>query len=54
MSVREVQLLGGGRNENGPGAPSYNSNTQSANSESSANTVPAANEITEPIDDLPF
>lgn len=49
MRVRDVQLLGG-KGENGASSPS-NSNTSASNSNSS---VPAANEITEPIDDLPF
>ena len=47
LRVREVQLLGG-RSE-GLGGASYNS--ASATSQSS---VPSANDITEPIDDLPF
>jgi single-strand DNA-binding protein len=48
LRVREVQLLGG-RSE-GLGGASYN-NSASATSQSS---VPSANDITEPIDDLPF
>ena len=49
LRVREVQLLGG-RADSGS-APSY-SGASSAGSSSSH--VPSANEITEPIDDLPF
>lgn len=52
LRVREVQLLGGRENAVG-GAPSYNSGANT-NSYSSGSSVTAANEITEPIDDLPF
>src|SRR5882724_2484218 len=49
LRVREVQLLGG-KGETGGSAPgSYNSNAAA-----SIASVPSANEITEPIDDLPF
>lgn len=49
LRVREVQLLGG-RGEGGvPSSPGT-----SYSSSSSANTVPSASDITEPIDDLPF
>lgn len=51
LRVREVQLLGG-KGEGGAPAPSYSSSS-SAGSTSGSN-VPAASEITEPIDDLPF
>src|SRR4026208_2307248 len=50
LRVREVQLLGGKGETSGSG-PSYNSN---AGSSSSSSSVPSANEITEPVDDLPF
>lgn len=50
LRVREVQLLGG-RGDSAGGAPSYSGNTATASS--SAN-IPSANDITEPIDDLPF
>ncbi len=55
LRVREVQLLGG-RGENTGGGSSYNSNAGSSYSTASspAASVPAASEITEPIDDLPF
>lgn len=46
LRVRDVQLLGG-RGETG-GSPSY------SNASSGGSSIPAANEITEPIDDLPF
>ncbi len=49
LRVREVQLLGG-RGDSGAGAPSYSGNTAAASSAS----IPSANDITEPIDDLPF
>ncbi|RYZ78154.1 MAG: single-stranded DNA-binding protein [Moraxellaceae bacterium] len=49
LRVREIQLLGG-RSENAVGGGSYNGGA--------ANNAPvgvsSANEITEPIDDLPF
>ncbi|MBS1656095.1 MAG: single-stranded DNA-binding protein, partial [Bacteroidetes bacterium] len=47
LRVREVQLLGG-KAESGGSGSSYSS---SANTSTS---IPAASEITEPIDDLPF
>jgi single-strand DNA-binding protein len=49
LRVREVQLLGG-KGETGS-APSYNAASSPG---SSSSHVPSANEITEPIDDLPF
>jgi len=49
LRVREVQLLGG-KGETGGSTPgSYNSNAAASTA-----SVPSANEITEPIDDLPF
>ncbi|MEI9807966.1 MAG: single-stranded DNA-binding protein [Bacteroidota bacterium] len=50
LRVREVQLLGG-RAEGG--AATSNGNTPATSTASNSN-VPAASEITEPIDDLPF
>jgi single-strand DNA-binding protein len=50
LRVREVQLLGG-KGESG-GSPSYGGNSSSA--ASSGSSIPSANEISEPIDDLPF
>jgi single-strand DNA-binding protein len=50
LRVREVQLLGG-RGDSAGGTPSYSGNTATA---SSAANIPSANDITEPIDDLPF
>lgn len=52
VRVREVQLLGGRGDGAGPG-PSY-SNTAATAGSSSNTSVPSANEVTEPIDDLPF
>ena len=52
LRVREVQLLGS-RADSGGTASSYGSNT-SASETSSGNSIPAASEVTEPIDDLPF
>jgi single-strand DNA-binding protein len=49
LRVREVQLLGG-RGDSGP-VPAYNS---ASSASSSGSSIPAASEITEPIDDLPF
>lgn len=51
LRVREVQLLGG-RSEAGGSAPSYSG--ASSSSSSSGSGIPSANEVTEPIDDLPF
>jgi single-strand DNA-binding protein len=50
LRVREVQLLGG--RGDSVTAPSYSSSSASASS--SGSSIPAASEITEPIDDLPF
>jgi single-strand DNA-binding protein len=53
LRIREVQLLGG--REGGAGAPAYNNApATTAATASSGNAVPAASEVTEPIDDLPF
>lgn len=52
LRVREVQLLGSKADGGGTSAPSYSGTASSAPSQSS--NVPAASEITEPIDDLPF
>jgi len=51
LRVREVQLLGG-KNDRSTGGSSYQQN--SASSSSSGSGTPAPNEITEPVDDLPF
>ena len=48
LRVREVQLLGG-RGDSGTG-PSY----QQPSSSSSTSNIPSPNDITEPVDDLPF
>ena len=52
LRVREVQLLGGSRDNSGGSAPSYSN--ASSNASPSSSSVPSASEITEPIDDLPF
>jgi len=52
LRIREVQLLGGRGDSVGSGAPAYSNS--SAATVSSNNAVPAASEVTEPIDDLPF
>ncbi len=52
LRVRDVQLLGG-RAEAGNGGGASYSNAAASNS-NSGSSVPAASEITEPIDDLPF
>ncbi|HEX2848378.1 MAG TPA: single-stranded DNA-binding protein [Chitinophagaceae bacterium] len=51
LRVREVQLLGG-RSEGGFGGGSSSYNNGASNTAQSS--VPSANDITEPIDDLPF
>jgi single-strand DNA-binding protein len=51
LRVREVQLLGSKADGGGTSAPSYSG---AASSASTSSSVPAASEITEPIDDLPF
>jgi single-strand DNA-binding protein len=50
LRVREIQLLGG-RGESGGTAYQQPANASSA---MPGNKVPVANEITEPVDDLPF
>src|SRR6188474_3164551 len=52
LRVREVQLLGS-KSDSGSSAPSGYIGASSASSQVSS-SVPSANEITEPIDDLPF
>jgi single-strand DNA-binding protein len=51
LRVREIQLLGSKTEGSGGGSPSYSSASASM---STAASVPAASDITEPIDDLPF
>src|SRR5580765_5346588 len=50
LRVREIQLLGG-RGDSGGGATMANTAAASSSSNSS---IPSPNEITEPVDDLPF
>ena len=52
LRVREVQLLGSKSDNGGSSSPAY-SGAASASSPASS-SVPSPNEITEPIDDLPF
>ncbi|MFI5132154.1 MAG: single-stranded DNA-binding protein [Chitinophagales bacterium] len=55
LRVREVQLLGGrGDSASGSYGNTSNSNTASASTPASNSNIPSANEVTEPIDDLPF
>ncbi len=51
LRVREVQLLGSKADGGAVPASSYNG---AASGSSGSSNIPAANEITEPIDDLPF
>jgi len=51
LRVREVQLLGG-KSDNAGAGSSYQGNSSSA--ASTGSSIPSANEISEPIDDLPF
>jgi single-strand DNA-binding protein len=51
LRIASVQLLGSRPNEGG--APS-NTNYQSAPAAAQPSSAPSANEITEPLDDLPF
>lgn len=55
MRVREIQLLGG-RGDNAGGAPAYSGSTGNtySNVPLATGNIPAASEVTEPIDDLPF
>ena len=53
LRVREVQLLGS-KNDNSGGGAAYQQPSNASNAMSGGGHVPAANEITEPVDDLPF
>ncbi|MEO6612848.1 MAG: single-stranded DNA-binding protein [Chitinophagaceae bacterium] len=55
LRVREVQLLGG-KSDSSSGSGSYQqpSNASSALSGNGNSNTPSPNEITEPVDDLPF
>lgn len=56
LRIREVQLLGGraeGAAASGNGNPGGNYNSSVSNG-SGSNSMASANDITEPIDDLPF
>jgi single-strand DNA-binding protein len=52
LRVRDIQLLGGRGDLNSNS--SYNSTASAGSAVPSSNNVPAASEVTEPIDDLPF
>jgi single-strand DNA-binding protein len=52
LRVREVQLLGS-KGDTG-GAPAYTGAGSASTGASKATTIPSANDITEPMDDLPF
>jgi single-strand DNA-binding protein len=52
LRVREVQLLGSKSDNTGSGSSGYNGAATATSPVSSS--VPSPNEITEPIDDLPF
>ncbi len=52
LRVREVQLLGS-KNDNNSGGNSYQSSNATSAMGGNSN-VPSANDITEPVDDLPF
>ena len=54
LRVREVQLLGGRGENSGGGAYQQPANASSALSGNSNTSTPSPNEITEPVDDLPF
>lgn len=53
MRVREVQLLGG-RGEGGPAPSSGGYNSGTSQSSASGASAMSANDVTEPMDDLPF
>jgi single-strand DNA-binding protein len=55
LRVREVQLLGSKSDNAGGGGGSYQQqNNAAASSNTPAVNVPAASDISEPVDDLPF
>ncbi len=53
LRVREVQLLGS-KNENSVGGSYQQPAANASAAMSGSSNVPSANEITEPVDDLPF
>ncbi len=53
LRVREVQLLGS-KNDRNTGGSSYQQPSNASSSMSGNSNVPSPNEITEPVDDLPF
>lgn len=52
LRVRDVQLLGG--RADGGGVPSMSTSASASNTGAPNSSIPSANEISEPIDDLPF
>ena len=52
LRVRDVQLLGGRGEAGSGGGGSYS--PQAASAPSGGSSIPSANDINEPIDDLPF
>lgn len=53
LRVRDVQLLGS-RADNTSGGSSYQQSPNASSALSGSSHVPAASDITEPVDDLPF
>ena len=53
LRVREVQLLGS-KNDRNAGGSSYQQPSNASSAMSGNSNVPSPNEITEPVDDLPF
>ena len=55
LRVREVQLLsGGGRGEGGGPMMSQSTPVAASSTQNGGSSIPAASDVTEPIDDLPF
>ena len=54
LRVLSVQLIGGNRTEGGGGGFNEGASYGNASQASSRSNVPAASDITEPMDDLPF
>jgi single-strand DNA-binding protein len=54
LRVREVQLLGSKNENSGGGGGAYQQPSNASNATGGGGHVPSPNEITEPVDDLPF
>ena len=54
LRVREVQLLGSKNENSGGGGSSYQQPSNASSAMPGSSNIPSPNDITEPVDDLPF